>query len=613
MGAPDRLLPVLTMLFVLGVGANWLAWRFGLPSILLLLLAGFAAGPLTGFILPDEQFGALLLPIVSLSVGVILFEGGLSLDIRELRGAWRSLIGLLTVGVGTTWVLSALLGKFLLGLPGAVALLLGAILTVTGPTVIGPLLRHIRPSGNVGSVAKWEGIVVDPIGAILAVLVFEAAAAIGQSSLGTATSHALESLGLTVLVGVTIGVVFAGCLVVLLRRYWLPDHLQSPVALMLVLAAFATANRFHGESGLLAVTVMGITLANQRAVSVGSISEFKENLTILLVATLFILLSARIKPENLLSLGWRGALFVAALIVVVRPAAVWLSTIGSGLNLKSRCFLSWFAPRGIVVAAVSSVFALRLPQYGDVLVSAAFLTVIVTVIVYGLTAGPLARRLGLAVNDPQGLLIAGANDVACAIAAALKDAGFHVVLVDTAFEHVRRARSQGLSATYANILSERLLDALEYAHIGRFLALTSNDEVNLLAIARFRKVWGRENVYKLPTTARHPDREGKAVRHFSGRLLFGHERTYEALEKALDEGAIVKVTGLTKEFGFDEFHEYYSGQAWPLFIIEDERLHVWSVDTAISPRAGHAVVSLVPGNHSKSAGEPIDPQPVAVG
>jgi NhaP-type Na+/H+ or K+/H+ antiporter len=604
MESSDHLLSVVTMVFVLGVGANWLAWRFGLPSILLLLLAGFLAGPVTGFILPDEQFGPLLLPIVSLSVGVILFEGGLTLDIRDLRGAWRSLIGLLTVGVATTWILSALLAKFLLGLPVTVALLLGAILSVTGPTVIGPLLRHIRPSGDVGSVAKWEGIVVDPIGATLAVLTFEATNAIEHASFGSATSHALESLGLTVLVGVSVGMTYAGGLVVLLRRFWLPDHLQSPVALMLVVSAFATANRCYGESGLLAVTVMGMTLANQRWVSIRSISEFKENLTVLLVAALFILLSARVKPENLLALGWRGVAFVAALIFVVRPVAVWLSTIGSGLSLRSRCFLSWFAPRGIVVAAVSSVFALRLDAYGDVLISAAFLTVIGTVVVYGLTAGPLARRLGLAVNNPQGLLIAGANELARAIAVALKEAGFHVVLVDTAFEQVRRARSEGLTAKYANILSERLLDVLEFSQLGRFLALTSNDEVNLLAIARFRKLWGRENVYQLSTTVSQPGHDGKALKHFSGRLLFGPDRTYESLEKAIEEGAIVKVTGLTKEFGIDEFHQHYSGQAWPLFLIEDERLHIWTADITVSPRPGHAVVSLVPGSFTKTVPQP---------
>ena len=164
METSEHLLRVLTAVAVLGIGATWLAWRFGFPSILLLLLAGFIAGPVAGFVAPDKQLGPILLPVVSLSVAVILFEGGLSLDVRELRGAWRSLIGLLTIGVLTTWVLCAAFAMLFLRIPFSVALLLGAILTVTGPTVIGPLLRHIRPSGNVGSVAKWEGIVIDPLG-----------------------------------------------------------------------------------------------------------------------------------------------------------------------------------------------------------------------------------------------------------------------------------------------------------------------------------------------------------------------------------------------------------------------------------------------------------------
>jgi NhaP-type Na+/H+ or K+/H+ antiporter len=596
----ENLLGVLTLVFVLGVGAQWLAWRFGMPSILFLLLAGFIAGPATGYIVPDRQFGALLLPFVSLSVGVILFEGGLSLNFRELRGMWRSLIGLLTVGIAMTWALSTLLARVFLGLPFPTALLLGALLTVTGPTVIGPLLRHIRPSGEVGSIAKWEGIIIDPIGATLAVLVFEASDAIGDAAIGSVTYQLFYGLGATLLAGVSVGLGFAVGLIVMLRRFWLPDHLQSSVALMFVLAAFTVANKLHGEAGLLAVTVMGIALANQRFVSVDAIAEFKENLSLLLIAMLFILLSARISPQSLLDLSWRGAAFVAGLILVVRPIAVWCSTIGSGLSLKNRAFLAWFAPRGIVVAAVSSVFALRLKEHGDVLISGAFLTVLGTVVVYGLTSKPLAKRLGIATHDPQGLLIAGANELGRAIASALQEKGFHVVLVDTAFDQIRRARAEGLTTVYANILSERLLDTLDFSKLGRFLALTSNDEVNLLSIARFRKLFGRQNVFQLAPMQARPGRDGKALEHFSGRHLFGPDHTYDTLVGDLQRGAAIKITGLTKEFGIEQFDAHYEGKARPLFVIEDARLHIFSTDFNLTLVPGHAIVSLIPPDMLKT-------------
>ena len=427
----ERLLTTLAGILVLGIGAQWLAWRLRIPSILLLLGSGFVVGPGLGWIDPDRVFGSLLLPVVSLSVGLILFEGGLSLRFRELRKTWGSLVGLLTVGVLVTWGLSAVAAAQILGMPSSLALLSGAILVVTGPTVIGPLLRHIRPTGRVGPVAKWEGIVIDPIGATLAVLVYEGLDAIRRAEYGSATLNVLEGLGITLLAGGLVGAFCAGVLVFCLRRFWIPDYLQNPVALMLVVIALTAANALHREAGLLAVTVMGVILANQRVVPMDRISEFKESLTILLISALFILLSARVRVEDLTALGWRGLVFALVMLLVVRPLAVWAATIGSQLTRAERLFLAWFAPRGIVAASVASVFALRLGDSGAVLVPATFLVIVATVAVYGLTAGPLARRLGLTPGDPQGLLIAGANGFARALASVLQREGFRVVLVDT--------------------------------------------------------------------------------------------------------------------------------------------------------------------------------------
>lgn len=588
----ERTLAALAGIVVLGITIQWVAWRIRLPAILLLLVGGFLAGPVTGWIDPRELFGDLLQPVVSLSVGLILFEGGLNLRLRDLRETWKSLVGLLTVGVAVSWAGATLAAWWLLDIPATVALVLGAVLVVTGPTVIGPLLREIRPAGRVGAIAKWEGIAIDPVGATLAILVFEAIEAIEQARFGSATVSALTGLALTALVGLVAGLVAAGMLVVALKRFWIPDFLQNPIALMLVVASYAAANALHHEAGLLAVTVMGVALANQRQVSVRRIVEFKESLTVLLISLLFVVLTARISLDSMYRIGWRGIAFALVLVLVVRPVSVWISTVGSRLSLAERGFLSWLAPRGIVAAAVSSVFAMRMGESGTVLASATFVVIFVTVAIYGLSAGPLARWLGLATADAQGLLIAGANQAARAIAAAIVKEGFPVVLVDTRYPRIRKARDAGLTACFANVLSEHVLDEIEFAGIGRFLALTSNDEVNTLAAARFRELFGRENVFRLASEeARHPTH----VPHHpeAGRTLFNANMTYERLDAALDEGAQIKVTRLTEKFTFAEYRATYGDRAWPLFVIDGERLKIIATDMGWPSKSGQILVSLL--------------------
>ena len=396
---------------VLGIGAQWLAWRVRIPAILLLLSFGIVAGQAaTGVLDPDKLFGDLLLPGVSLAVAVILFEGGLSLQFRELRALGGVIIALLTIGSLTAGVLTALAARWSLGMAWETAILLGAILIVTGPTVIGPLLRHLRLSGNVAAILRWEGIVIDPIGASLAVLVFEAILA---SSRLKALEAVLIELAVILVCGGLTGLVAGALLVLSLARRWVPDHLETAVTLMFVIGAFTVSNLIQDESGLLTVTIMGVALANQRWVSVQHLLHFKEQLSVLLISVLFIVLSSRLGCEHFKDLNLGSVIFVLALFLVVRPASVFLSTLGSRLNWRERLFLAWMAPRGIVAASVASVFALELasvdrsPARG--LVPITFLVIVSTVAVYGLTAGWLAIRLGLIHPNPQGVLLVGAT------------------------------------------------------------------------------------------------------------------------------------------------------------------------------------------------------------
>ena len=592
MEATEEILVSLCAIVVLGTTAQLLAWRLRLPSIILLLTFGFIAGPVLGWLNTGELFGDLLLPVVSASVAIVLFEGSLGLRWREIREVGRTLLLLLTVGAAVTWVLTTLAARWLLDMPWHVALLTGAILVVTGPTVVGPLLRQIRPVGAVGPLARWEGIVIDPIGAILALLVFEAAPESVLPGIDQVLMQTAARLGLTVLSGTLIGFVAGAALAWLIKRHSVADHLEAPLVLTVVLVAFAMSNHLQEESGLLAVTVMGIVMANYPGVALRHILEFKENLSVLLISTLFIVLTARLRLEQFTGLGWQAFAFVAVMLVIVRPASVFAATIGSPLKLHERVFLSWLAPRGIVAAAVASVFALRLGDAGRGLVPAVFTVIAGTVIVYGLTSMPLARRLGLATASPQGLLIAGANAVARGIAEVLQERGIRVLLVDTNHANVMTARLAGLDAEQIDVLADHEVETLELGGLGRFLAMTPNDEVNSLAVLQFAEIFGRANVYQL-SSGRKADGEEAGTSRLRGRRLFSPSATYTALQTRYANQGAVKATRLTKAFNLKDFQSLYGADALPLFVYEEGRVNICAADATFAARPGQTVLALV--------------------
>ena len=584
---------------VVGIVAQWIAWRFNLPSILFLLIAGFFVGPVTGWLNPDELLGDLLFPVVSISVALILFEGGLSLKLRDLRTTGHVIRNLMTIGALVTWIIAALGAYWVLRFDLPVALLLGAILVVTGPTVIIPLLRHVQAVGRISAIAKWEGIVNDPIGAILAVLVFEAIVASREHGVEAAANTVVISIVETILIGLVLGGLSALLLILLLRRYWIPDYLQNSVALTLVVLAFVLSNLIQSESGLFTVTLMGIILANQRAASIKHIIEFKENLRVLLIASLFIILAARLKLEDLAYLGWGSLVFLAILILIARPASIFLSTIKSGLSWQEKLFLSWMAPRGIVAAAVTSVFALELAHetgyvQAELMVPEMFVVIVGTVTIYGLTAAPVGRWLKVAQPNPQGVLLVGAHRWAQNIASTLQGEGYRVLLVDTNRSNISAARLAGLPAQNASILSEYMVDELDLGGLGYILALTPNDEVNSLAALHFTEVFGRANVYQLsPKEIEHTPRQSVS-QPLRGRLLFCAELTYAGLNRRFRNGAIIKKTNLTEQFNYNSFQELYNQQALVLFVIDEVgNLTVVSAGEPPEPLPGQTVISLV--------------------
>lgn len=591
----EEILVGLASVLTLGISAQWLAWKTKLPAILLLLGLGIIAGPITGFIDPDALMGDLLSPFVSISVAIILFEGGLSLKMSEFRKIGGTVIKLITIGVIVTWVLASLSALYFLDLGLELSVLFGAILIVTGPTVIIPLLRQVRPTETAGSIVKWEGIVNDPIGAMMAVLVFEVIIAGGFSSISGQSALIIIQ---TLAYGTFFGAIGAGIMYFTLKKHWIPEFLQNPVTLMIVVGVFVISNHLQHESGLLTVTVMGIILANQKSARINHIIEFKENLQVLLISALFILLASRLKVEhfgyfNLSTIG-----FLAALILVVRPASIFLSTIGSKMSFREKTFVAWMAPRGIVAAAISAVFALRLEQEGypeaEQLVPYTFIVIISTVTIYGLSASPLARFLGVAKAQPNGLLIVGAHDWALDIAKIVKDFGIKLLIADSNWENISKARKSGIDTYYGNILSEYALDDLQLDGVGKSLALTPNDEVNSLTSIRFSELFGISGAFQLApiTTSRRKDSD--VTDHLSGRTLFSGELNYAKISELYADGAVIKATELTSEFNYKSYVEEYDKEFYPLFLIsKSEIIEPFSIDNPPSPTDGDTIISLI--------------------
>ncbi|MBD3648447.1 MAG: sodium:proton antiporter, partial [Pseudomonadales bacterium] len=379
--------------------AQWAAWVVRLPAILFLLLLGIVAGPVVGWLNPDRLFGDLLFPLVSLSVAVILFEGSMTLKFEELRGIGSTVRNLVTVGALITWLVTSITVYYAIDFDPKLALLFGAMVVVTGPTVITPMLRSVRPNSRIADVLRWEGIVIDPLGALLAVLAFD-------FYISTESRTALGSIGILfaqiAIMGSVLGIVAGLVLGQLLKRYLIPDHLRSVMTLLLVFVVFTLAEAVQHEAGLLAVTVFGITLANQKGVEIDDILDFKESLSVLLISGLFIILAARVDLDALLALGYASVVVLLSVMFLARPAAVFVSTAGSKLTFRERLLIAWIGPRGIVCAAVAAIFALRLEEMGrpeaDLFVPLVFLIIIGTVIVQSASAKYIAHWL--AVRDP---------------------------------------------------------------------------------------------------------------------------------------------------------------------------------------------------------------------
>ncbi len=605
MEIPSLLL--LSFIGLLGLLCQWLAWRVKLPAILFLLLTGILLGPVSGVLDPDALFGDLLFSFISLSVAIILFEGSLTLKRSELSEVGSVVKNLVTYGALLNGLIVTVCTHYLTGISWSLSALFGAIMVVTGPTVIMPMLRTVRPNAVLARTLRWEGIVIDPLGALLAVLVFEWIVA---HQIGTNLLHVFSIFGQTIAVGSILGAAVAYSYGLLLRHRFIPLYLHNFSAIVVVTSTFAVSNILMHESGLLAVTIMGIWLANMRGVDTRDILNFKENLTLMLVSTLFIVLSARLEFDGLITLGW-GALGVLLVMqFIARPAKVFLSTINSTLSRNERLLLAWVGPRGIVAAAITAVFALKLElmniPHAELLVPLAFSVIIGTVVIQSATARYLTVKLGVNAPDVKGYLVIGANPVAIAVAKALQEAKIETVVCDSDWSNISAARMAGLKTYYGNALSDHAEMHLDMTTLGGIVGLSRNHAVNSAAALRFREDFGPRKIFVLPELY-HQKEHSKhhASELYSGRVVLGSDWSYQKLYRLVNgHETLTKSTLLTEEYLYSQWLENNDMETVvPLFALDESGNLFWfTADEALQPKPGWKLFSLSAPTEELAAG-----------
>ncbi|WP_299921553.1 sodium:proton antiporter [uncultured Pelagimonas sp.] len=542
----------LALVGVLGVGSQWLAWRLRLPAIVLMLAAGLAVGPGLGVLNPAEQFGDMLQPMVAIAVAIILFEGGMVLNLHSLSDAAKGVRRLVIVGAPLGWLASTLVLQYVAGLGWASSAVFGGIMIVTGPTVIAPLLRQARLQKRPAALLQWEAIVNDPVGALAAVLAFEVVVVLNTAE---SAGHAVQQLVLGIGFASVLGVLGGWGIANSFRRGWVPEYMKIPVLFVVLIAVFAASDAVLHESGLLAVTIMGLWIANSDLPSYVELRRFKEHATVLLVSGVFILLSANMSAATLAALDWRAALFVLAVIFIARPLPVLAALAFTNVPWKERLLVAMTGPRGVVLVAVAGLFGERLAELGIVdgarIAPLAFALVLATVVLHGFTLTPVARALGLTAGTTPGVLILGGSRWSVALAQALEKLDLQVLLADPNHAHLRSAREAGVPVYYGDILSEAAEDRLDLVAFDMLISATDNDAYNTLVATDLAPEFGRSNVFQLRRVRETSSRHALPVT-LGGRAICGDETFFE-LNAKMAEGWVFRTTNLTEEFSADDW------------------------------------------------------------
>lgn len=506
-----------------GTAAQWVAWRMRVPAIVLLFALGLILGPGLHVIHPSASLGWIFRPMVSLAVAIVVFEGGLLLDFRQLREAGEGVIRLTMLALPINWVLGLLAAHYVGHLEWATAALFGAIITVTGPTVVLPLLRHNKLKPRVAAFLRWEAIVNDPVGAILAAVVLQVATRSAHEGPGTLLTEVLPDMLASSFEALVAGIVPAYLVNYLFRRDMMPETLKTPLLLSITLIIFSLCNLSMEGAGLIAATVFGMALTNLHVPGMAELRRVKEGLVVLIVSILFILLTADLQREVLAQISLAVLALTLVVLFVVRPLAIFFSTLGTDLSWRERSFVGWIAPRGIVAAAVAGESGYHMVSAGfpsaALVAPAVFAVIATTMILHGFSMRPLARRLGLTLSDQPALALVGASAWTIDLAAQLHREGVPVLLVDSRSGALMPATRSGIPVLRAELLSVFGEEALEERPADYLLALTADAIYNGMVCAHLAPHMGRQRVYQVSPGIARLDLYHGLSRDARGKLL----------------------------------------------------------------------------------------------
>ena len=587
----DSLLFDLMLVVLIGILSQWVAWRFRMPAIVVMSVAGLLVGPIFGLINPKESMGDLFSPIITFAVAIILFEGSLNLDFKEIKGFSKPVARIVTVGAFIAWIAGSLAAHYLAGLSWAVAFIIGGLFIVTGPTVILPLLRQAKLKPRPAAILKWEGIVVDPFGALLAVFAFEFIKFLNKEATLTALLLFFAASAFAVVLGWGVARIVGNAF----ERGSIPEFLKAPVLFALVIFTFVFADEIMHETGLLAVTAMGMTMANMRLTTLNDIRHFKENISVLLISGIFVMLTASLNPHVLIEIfNPRIILYVLAMLFIVRPLSIWISTIGTELNNREKHLIGWIAPRGIVALTVSGYFATILLENGyrdaELLTALTFALVFSTVVLHGFSIGFLAKKLNLTTTDESGVLIAGGTRFGAELAQSVKDTGNEVLLIDQSWAGLSYARKLGLNSFVGDILSEQVeyhIDLTPYRYI---LAMTKSDIYNAHICADFAPDLGSDYLFQ---TAFQVDNDVESFTITGGHLLFSPAISIYELEERMSAGHVIRKTLLTKQYSYTQYLRERDDKSILLYILRaDGMIEFFTSEIERQAFAGDAIIAL---------------------
>lgn len=587
----DSLLFDLMFVILIGMLSQWIAWKYRMPAIVVMAVAGLIVGPIFGWINPQQSMGDLFGPIITFAVAIILFEGSLNLDVREIRGFSKPVGRIVTIGAFIAWIAGSLAAHYLAGLSWEVAFIIGGLFIVTGPTVILPLLRQAKLKPRVAAILKWEGIVVDPFGALLAVFAFEFIKFINSEVTFNALMLFFAASAFAVFLGWIVALVIGNAF----ERGSIPEYLKAPILFVVVLFTFVFSDEIMHETGLLAVTAMGMKMANMRLTTLNDVRHFKENISVLLISGIFVMLTASLNPKVLIEVFNPSILiYVAAMIFIVRPLSIWLSTIGTDLTTREKLLIGWIAPRGIVALTVSGYFATILLENGykdaELLTALTFALVLSTVVLHGFSIGFVAKKLNLTTTEESGVAIVGGSRFAAKLAQSIKDTGNEVLLIDQSWAALADARKSGINSYVGDILSEQIEYHIDLTPYRYMLAMTKTDVYNAHVCADFAPDLGRDHLFQ---TAFQVSKDEEFFTITGGQALFSPAISIYELEERMHMGHVIRKTLLTKQYSYTQYLRERDDKAILLYILRaDGSIEFFTPKVELQASAGDAIVAL---------------------